>query len=281
MPRTVRDAKLETRAARDRLRTGQTPHFKTLVPGKLHLGYRRKKKDLPGQWLVRHYLGSERYHVAPLGLADDFQDAVDDADVLTFADAQRAALGHKQARQRRGKGKTVAEAIKDYVVDVRTERPATADDAEQTANQLILPMLGRIKLTDLTTEDITDWRNALAKQGARLRTKPGEKQKLVDPKCAVTNSDYDAIESALMESSRGRWFLSEYARRIRYTDTDLLLSAIYNSVAYLANQIGGPPASQPSQAVSNVADVCCNNKLDDTDQHGPQTRSHEEFVSRY
>ena len=97
---------------------------------------------------------------------------------------------------------------------------------------------------------------------------------LVDPKCAVTNSDYDAIESALMESSRGRWFLSEYARRIRYTDTDLLLSAIYNSVAYLANQIGGPPASQPSQAVSNVADVCCNNKLDDTDQHGPQTRSH-------
>lgn len=177
MARTVRDAKLETRAARDRLRTGQTPHFKTLVPGKLHLGYRRKKKDLPGQWLVRHYLGSERYHVAPLGLADDFQDAVDDADVLTFADAQRAALAHKQARQRRGKGKTVAEAIKDYVADVRTERPATADDAEQTANQLILPMLGRIKLTDLTTDDITDWRNALAKQGARLRTKPGEKQK--------------------------------------------------------------------------------------------------------
>jgi hypothetical protein len=104
---------------------------------------------------------------------------------------------------------------------------------------------------------------------------------LVDPKCEVTNSDYDAIESALMESSRGRWFLSEYARRIRHTDTDLLLSAIYNSAAYLANQKGGPPASQLSQVVSNVADVCCNNKLDDTDQHGRQTRSHEEYVSRY
>jgi integrase len=180
MPRTVRDAKLETRAARDRLHTGQTPHFKTLIPGKLHLGYRRKKKDLPGQWLVRHYLGGERYHVAPLGLADDFQDAADaadDVDVLTFADAQRAALAHKQAWQRRGKGKTVAEAIKDYVADVRTERPATADDAEQTATQLIVPSLGRIKIADLTTDDITDWRNALAKQGARLRTRPGEKQK--------------------------------------------------------------------------------------------------------
>jgi integrase len=127
---------------------------------------------------VRHYLGGERYHVAPLGLADDFQDAADDVDVLTFEDAQRAALAHKQARQqRRGKGKTVAEAIRDYVADVRTERPIAAADAEQTAAALILPTLGRIKLTDLTTDDITDWRNALAKQGARLRTKPGEKQK--------------------------------------------------------------------------------------------------------
>jgi hypothetical protein len=105
---------------------------------------------------------------------------------------------------------------------------------------------------------------------------------LVDRKCAVANSDYDAIESALMESSRGRLFLSEYARRIRHTDTDQLLSAIYNSAAYLANQIGGPPASlQPSQVVSNVVDVCRDNKLDVTDQHGPRTQAREEFVSRY
>src|SRR4051812_18598023 len=74
MARTVRDSKLESRAARNRLEPGKTPHFKTLVPGKLHLGYRRKHKDKPGQWIVRHYLGAERYHTAPLGLADDFQD---------------------------------------------------------------------------------------------------------------------------------------------------------------------------------------------------------------
>jgi integrase len=177
MPRTIRDAKLETRAARDRLRTGQTPHFKTLVPGKLHLGYRRKRKDLPGQWLVRHYLGAERYHIAPLGLADDFQDAVDDAEVLTFADAQRAALAHRQARKRPGKSKTIADAIAAYVAEVRMGRPATAADAERTAAKLILPALGRIRLADLTTDDIIDWRNALAKEPARLRTKPGEKQK--------------------------------------------------------------------------------------------------------
>jgi hypothetical protein len=104
------------------------------------------------------------------------------------------------------------------------------------------------------------------------------RRQLVDPKCEVTNSDYDAIESAIMESSRGRWFLSEYARRIRHADTNLLLSAIYNSAAYLANQIGTPLAPlQPSQAVPNVADVCCNN----SDLHGPRPWSQEEFVSRY
>jgi hypothetical protein len=99
---------------------------------------------------------------------------------------------------------------------------------------------------------------------------------LVDPKCEVTNSDYDVIESAIMESSRGRWFLSEYARRNRHAQTKLLLSAIYNSVAYLANQIEAAPI-QPSQ----VADMCCKNKQDNSDLHGQWPWSREKFVSRY
>ena len=49
---------------------------------------------------------------------------------------------------------------------------------------------------------------------------------LADPNCLVTDSDYEAIESAIMETSRGRWFLSEYARRNRNADTNLILSAI-------------------------------------------------------
>lgn len=38
--------------------------------------------------------------------------------------------------------------------------------------------------------------------------------------------DYDLIESAVMETERGRWFLSEYARRNRNADTQVLLGAI-------------------------------------------------------
>lgn len=42
----------------------------------------------------------------------------------------------------------------------------------------------------------------------------------------VSQSDYAAIEAAVMETARGRWFLSEYARRNRTADTDVLLDAI-------------------------------------------------------
>ncbi len=39
--------------------------------------------------------------------------------------------------------------------------------------------------------------------------------------------DYEEIERAVMESARGRWFLAEYAKRIRTQDTALILDAIH------------------------------------------------------
>jgi chemotaxis regulatin CheY-phosphate phosphatase CheZ len=42
----------------------------------------------------------------------------------------------------------------------------------------------------------------------------------------VPEADYEAIEGAVMETARGRWFLSEYARRNRTADTETLLTAI-------------------------------------------------------
>ena len=45
---------------------------------------------------------------------------------------------------------------------------------------------------------------------------------------AVTfpHEQYEALESAVMESARGRWFLAEYARRNRAADTMMLLDAL-------------------------------------------------------
>nr|WP_321456375.1 protein phosphatase CheZ [uncultured Cohaesibacter sp.] len=46
------------------------------------------------------------------------------------------------------------------------------------------------------------------------------------PPSPLRQEDYLAIESAVMETARGRWFLAEYARRNRNADTDTLLTAI-------------------------------------------------------
>jgi len=42
----------------------------------------------------------------------------------------------------------------------------------------------------------------------------------------LSEADYDAIEDAVMETMRGRWFLAEYARRNRHADTVILLAAL-------------------------------------------------------
>ena len=40
------------------------------------------------------------------------------------------------------------------------------------------------------------------------------------------DSDFAAIEAAVMETARGRWFLREYARRNRHADTKVILDAV-------------------------------------------------------
>jgi chemotaxis regulatin CheY-phosphate phosphatase CheZ len=42
----------------------------------------------------------------------------------------------------------------------------------------------------------------------------------------LTDADYGAIEGAVMETTRGRWFLAEFARRNRHADTTMLLKAL-------------------------------------------------------
>jgi hypothetical protein len=41
-----------------------------------------------------------------------------------------------------------------------------------------------------------------------------------------SEADYDAIKEAFMETSRGRWFLGEYAKRNRNADTKMVLDAV-------------------------------------------------------
>ena len=55
----------------------------------------------------------------------------------------------------------------------------------------------------------------------------------------LADDDYAVIEAAVMETARGRWFLSEYARRNRVADTEMVLEAL----ARVERGIGTPRAS--------------------------------------
>jgi hypothetical protein len=72
-------------------------------------------------------------------------------------------------------------------------------------------------------------------------------------------ADYAAIEAAVMETARGRWFLSEFARRNRAADTELLLRILERIEQTLASGEfrAGPAAGEaaqvpPGEAVDTV-----------------------------
>ncbi|RWC92309.1 MAG: site-specific integrase [Mesorhizobium sp.] len=185
MARTVRDAKLETRAARSRLPKRDDPHWRTLVPGELHLGYRKRRADAPGKWLVRRYLGAVEkgknpYQKETLGFADDYRDA-DGMTVLSYADVQRRAHDWAAAALRGGavaspRHPTVRDLVEDYVAFLKAER-RTGRDADRRASNFILPQLGGLKVSELTTGRLVQWRDALAASPARLRTRKGREQR--------------------------------------------------------------------------------------------------------
>ena len=57
--------------------------------------------------------------------------------------------------------------------------------------------------------------------------------------------DFDAIEAAVMETERGRWFLAEFAKRNRLGETRLLLDAITR----LEQNVGGPRPPEELDAI--------------------------------
>jgi hypothetical protein len=64
--------------------------------------------------------------------------------------------------------------------------------------------------------------------------------------------DYDAISEAFMETSRGRWFLGEYARRNRNADTRMVLDAVSRIEETLAAQKQTGRQSELAEALGAV-----------------------------
>src|SRR3954464_2392390 len=68
-----------------------------------------------------------------------------------------------------------------------------------------------------------------------------------------SEEDYAAISEAFMETSRGRWFLTEYARRNRNADTRMVLDAVARIEQSLAAQKEESLAAQREAAAAAAA----------------------------
>jgi integrase len=172
MARRVKDANLDSKDARRRLRPRGKPYYRTIERG-LHVGYRRLRTG--GTWVARHYVGEQSYVVERLGIADDTGDA-DGVVVLNFWQAQAAARERMVRRAGKAGPLTVKDVVEAYLEFLEHNRK-TARDARYRAEAFILPKLGDIEVAALTTDILRKWHAALAKALPRTRTKPGEAQR--------------------------------------------------------------------------------------------------------
>jgi hypothetical protein len=68
----------------------------------------------------------------------------------------------------------------------------------------------------------------------------------------LSAADFDAIREAFMETSRGRWFLTEYAKRNRNADTAMVLDAVARIEQTLAAQQQAAPADALPRAIAAI-----------------------------
>ena len=68
-------------------------------------------------------------------------------------------------------------------------------------------------------------------------------------------TDYESICAAVMETERGRWFLTEYARRNRHADTHVILSAIERIEAAIRGEEVSPDSNHLRLDLLDMAEV--------------------------
>jgi integrase len=159
MPRTVREKRLDSPAARAKLKASGKPYWRA-IDTRLHLGYRKGLNG--GRWVLRRYLGAGQYEVATVAIADDHSPA-DGASILDFFQAQRkarevAALAKAPAKT----AFTVAAALAAYFERLEHEGSRSLADAKRRARFHILPGLGDILVADLTRDIISKWLTGMA-----------------------------------------------------------------------------------------------------------------------
>jgi integrase len=180
MARTVRNAKIDTRSSRARLKIRREPYWTKISQG-CALGYRRGDKG--GTWIGKFRDDSGKRHYEALGAADDAREP-DGLSVFSFTQVQEKAREFFRYKAREAAGDlapsdgpyTVAHAIADYIRAYERRGGKSLYTTRKAAETHILPTLGNVHVRRLTARKIEAWLHALSEQRPRLRTKPGTKQ---------------------------------------------------------------------------------------------------------
>lgn len=174
MGKTIIEADLSTKAKRAKLAAGKV-HWRVIDPPHVHLGYR--KRDAAGHWLVRWYVGNQKYKQATLGTTDD----VLATGALDYVAATEAA--HKHVRSAReeaeriaaGPVTTVRAACEAYIAtrDAR-EAKRRGREVRSGAHKLDRHVLSNealagTPLDQLNAKALVEWRAALPGVAASRR----------------------------------------------------------------------------------------------------------------
>src|SRR5215472_13409745 len=119
MPRQIRDVRLQTREARQKLAPEKEPYWREIRRG-LHVGYYKGHET--GTWWLREIRDGRRAK-RRVGLADDHLPA-DGKAVYSFEQVLKVALGEERPTLSPGRDCTVEDALNDYWAYREAKSPA-------------------------------------------------------------------------------------------------------------------------------------------------------------
>lgn len=168
MSKTVNERVMSTRAARAKLADGK--HWRS-IDADVHLGYRKSKRV--GRWVVRWYVGDQKYQQETIGSADDAVEA-NGVDCFTFEQAKARASALVAERRAEalaaldGPAPTVATAVESYMQmrDARFRAQSGSEGKSDARRRMTRHVLNNRKLAEaklhaLKEKDLAEWREGL------------------------------------------------------------------------------------------------------------------------
>ncbi len=167
----VKKHNLSTPTSRKRLAAREQAYFQKIAKG-LFVGYRKRSPDQPGSWVVKTLLypgqGQRAYKTKSFATADDHAPS-NGTTVLNAQQATSAASSYDAwddaARSHDPNTITVGEALGTHWREwMRLNRPGSFRQINSVLNNHIIPALGNVPISKLTSTMIEGWKNEQAEK---------------------------------------------------------------------------------------------------------------------